>query len=263
MSVKNKLNKEVWIKKEYYQIAKKGLDESSHEGMRILKDLATQANTILDLGCGEGSRLNKLSGRSSMVGVDFSQTAIELAKKNYPRINFIKADLEKIPLKDNSFDLVYSAFVLEHLTNPETVLHEAIRLVKNNGKIVLIAPNYGAPNRCSPPFTGDRLMKFLSGLLADFIFFSIPKKNLNWTTVEPIATKDRYEVDWDTTIEPYANTLKIFLKAHRIKIEYLSTCWSEEVSNAKIHQKVFGFLGRLGIYPFTLWGPHLVLVCRK
>lgn len=263
MSLKNKLNEEVWTKKEYYQIAKKGLDESSHEGMRILKELASQANTILDLGCGEGSRLNELSDSSSLVGVDISQTAIELAKKNYPKINFIKADLEKIPIKDSSFDLVYAAFVLEHLTNPETVLHEAIRLVKNNGKIVLIAPNYGAPNRCSPPFKGNRVIKLFFGLLEDFNFFSISKKDLNWATVEPIATKDQYEVDWDTTVEPYANTLKLFLKAHGIKIEYLSTCWSEEASDAKIHQRLFALLAALGIYPFTMWGPHLIIVGKK
>lgn len=259
MSLKNKLNEEVWTKKEYYQIAKKGLDESSHEGMRILKDLATQVNTILDLGCGEGSRLNEFSDSSSLVGVDISQTAIEWAKKNYPKINFIKADLEKIPLKDSSFDLVYSAFVLEHLQDPVKVLKEAVRVLSKDGFLILIAPNYGAPNRCSPPYKGSRIRKTLTGFINDFLPFT---NNINnWTKVDPIT--DQYFIDSDTTLEPYIRTLMTFLESQSLKIREFTSCWSEELSNAKFHQKVFRFLGEKGLYPFLMWGPHLVVVAQK
>lgn len=260
---KRTLKQQVWIKEEYYQIAKEGLKESNHEGMRVLQNYASKVDSILDLGCGEGTRLSLLSKEINLTGVDISETAIKMAKKNYPKITFIKADLEKVPLKGGSFQLVYSAYVLEHLTNPEKVLSEAIRLLRISGFLVLIAPNYGAPNRASPPFKGSRFKKLFLGLVKDFLIFFRSGENLNWFRVKPIADNAIYEVDWDTTIEPYINTLIHFLLNHKMKIEYLTTCWSEELPNAKIHQKIFRFLGEVGMYPFLRWGPHSVVVARK
>lgn len=263
---KNKLKKEVWRSDDYYLLAKKGSMDVNHPGMIILKQLASISTKILDLGCGEGTRLNWISeGREKGVGVDISDTAVKLARKNYPKAEFIKADLEKVPLKAKSFSLVYSAYVLEHLSKPEKVLAEAIRLLIKDGLLVLIAPNYGAPNRASPPFRRSRVIKFLFGLSNDLaILFGIKKNNdLGWTKVEPIASKDKYDIDWDTTIEPYIGSLIQFLKARQMIIKEFTSCWSEELKSAKIHQIALRFLGELGIYPFTLWGPHLVIVAQK
>ena len=266
MYSKNKLRQDVWRNESYYLAARKGSLDIDHPGMRILKRLSQKASSILDLGCGEGSRLNYLFSKNrKIVGIDISDTAIELAKKVYPKIKFIKADLERVPLKEKSFDLVYSAYVLEHLSKPSKVLSEAIRLTSDKGFLVLIGPNYGAPNRASPPFKGSRVIKFLFGLKNDLaILFGIKMKDdLGWRRVEPIASKDKYDIDWDTTIEPYIGSLIQFLKARQMTIEEFTSCWSEELKKAKIHQIVLRFLGNLGIYPFTLWGPHLVIVTQK
>lgn len=253
---------EVWKNDKYYDVAHKGSLDIKHPGMKILFNLSLKANNILDMGCGEGSRLNKLSGKKK-IGVDISSTAIKIAKKKYPELNFFVYDLEKLPLKDESFDLVYSAYVLEHLSNPEKVLAEAIRLVSKNGFLVLIAPNYGAPNRCSPPFVGSRVNKFIKGILNDLIIIFNRKKILSWNHVYPIANKQNYCIDWDTTVEPYINTLLSFLKSKNMKIVKYSSCWPEELKNAKFHQTYFRFFGELGIYPFSMWGPHLVIVATK
>lgn len=263
MNIKHKLASEVWKSDKYFHLAKKGSIDVNHPGMRILQSLAHKANNILDLGCGEGSRLNLiLSKRQMGTGVDISQNALDMGKKNYPKITFIKADLENIPLESESFDIVYSAYVLEHLTHPEKVLDEAIRLISPNGCLVLIAPNYGAPNRSSPPFKSSRIQKFFKGILDDFLNTSI-KKGLGWRKVEPIANKENYDVDWDTTIEPYLGSLINYVKSQGLKIETVNSCWSEELPDAKIYQKAFRKLGEWGIYPFNLWGPHLVIVARR
>lgn len=261
---KNKLKKEVWRSDNYYLLAKKGSLDVRHPGVKILLKFAIRASKILDLGCGEGTRLNFLSaGKEQAVGVDISSTAIKLARKSYPKLRFIKADLENIPLKDQSFDLVYSAYVLEHLTEPAKVLDEAIRLTASNGFLILIAPNYGAPNRASPPFKGSRLLKFIKVFLDDLIFTFKRNNNLNWFKVKPIVTSNNYDIDWDTVIEPYIGSLLQFLKGRKMTIERFMTCWSEELPNAKIHQLIFRFLGELEVYPFTIWGPHLVVVAQK
>lgn len=260
MDSKHKLISGVWRSDVYYQMAKKGSLDTDHPGMIILKQLSQNANRILDLGCGEGSRLNILAkGKKEGTGADISKTAIDLAKKTYPQLNFIKSDLEKIPLKDKRFDLIYSAYVIEHLSNPVKVLSEAIRLLSIGGFLVLIAPNYGAPTRCSPPFKGSRVRKLISGFLNDFLHFSDDIKR--WTRVEPLL--DKYYIDSDTTIEPYIRSLMIFLENRGLKVKEFTSCWSEELKSAKFHHAIFRFLGEMGLYPFSMWGPHLVVVAQK
>ena len=256
---KKHLRETVWTKDEYYRIAHKGSLDVNHPGMKVLLKLTHHADSILDLGCGEGTRLNLLVSRGRGVGIDISSKAISLAKKKYPNFDFRVGDLEKLPFENNSFDLVYSAFVFEHLDNPEKVMKEAIRVLTPGGKFVVIAPNYGAPNRASPPFKGNRLVKLIVG----FIKNMLPRKSLGWEKVRPIATGGAYEIDWDTTIEPYLGSLMNFLKSLQMKIISYDSCWKEELRGAGYLQRLFRFLGEKGVYPFNLWGPHLVLVVQK
>ncbi len=252
----------VWESRKYYEFAKKGSQERKHFGMRVLKILSKNSNKILDLGCGEGTRLAYLAKGKEGVGVDISSTAITLARKSYPHLKFIKKDLTKLPFDDNSFDLVYSAFVLEHTSNPEEVVNEAVRVTKDKGFLVFIAPNYGAPNRASPPFKGSRILKFLKGVLYDFNFLQMGKK-LHWNKVEPIQEENMYQPDYDTTCEPYIGSLAYFLERKGLSIKTISSCWEEELANAKLHQRVFRFLANLNLYPFVFWGPHLVVAAQK
>jgi|SRR3989344_966384 len=261
--IKRKLTNGIWRSDIYYKMANKGSLDKNHFGMRILQNLVPKSGKILDFGCGDGTRLNLLTRKKGGTGLDISEKAIKIAKNNYPNLKFIQSDLEDVPLDDNSFDLVYSAFVLEHLNNPERVIEEALRLLTENGSLVLIAPNYGAPNRCSPPFKGSRIRKLIFGLARDFIGLFGLNSNLDWKKVNPIVTDTNYHIDCDTTIEPYLGSLFFYMKNLKLKIQIYSSCWTEEIENAKIHQKFFRFLGERGIYPFNFWGPHLVLLVQK
>ena len=259
---KNKLKK-IWGSKKYLDLSRKGSMDNNHPGMVILKKLVKNADSVLDLGCGSGTRLNYLTdnGRIPGLGVDISEKAIEKATKSFPKLKFVKADLENLPLKKNDFDLVYSAFVLEHLDDPEKIIEEAIRVLKPNGKLAFIAPNFGAPNRASPSFKGSRPKKLIKGFLKDMFF--IKDKGLNWDKVKPLSITGKYELDWDTTVEPYILSLLNYLNYKEMRIVKYSSCWSEELPNAKFLQKLFSFLGKIKIYPFSMWGPHLVVVSRK
>lgn len=257
------LKQEVWRSEAYFLLAKKGSLDINNIGMETLYQYAMKAEGILDLGCGEGTRLNwLLTKKQKGVGVDISSKALEMGRKSYAKIKFIQADLEEIPLKDTSFELVYSAFVFEHLTDPVKALNEAIRLTTKKGWLILLAPNYGAPNRASPPFKGSRTKKLVGGFIRDFLDL-IDAKRLKWNRVVPISDKYHHEMDWDTTVEPYLGNLLYHLKSLGLEIEQYSSCWSEELPGAKSHQKLFKFLGERGVYPFNLWGPHLLAVARK
>lgn len=245
--------------KKYYSIAHEGSDDTSHPAMKLLKNIAGEVDKVLDLGCGEGTRLNHVIPNGKIgYGIDISSIAIDAAKKKYPH-HFQVGNLEKLPYKDSSFDLVYSAYVFEHLDNPEKVIKEGLRVLKKGGYFLVVCPNYGSPNRASPPFWGNRISKLIKGYYDDIFH----PKNLDWKKVNPIATESQYEIDWDTTIEPYLGSLERYLSNKGLKIVYSSSCWEREERKVKYLQRVIRLLGERNIYPFNKWGPHLLIVAKK
>ena len=93
-------------------------------------DLLRDANkdkikTILDVGCGEGTNtyfLAKEFPNAKVVGIDFSETGIECAKKIYQSDNLVyRHDVESIHL-ENKYDLVTCFEVLEHVEKWEPFL---------------------------------------------------------------------------------------------------------------------------------------------
>ena len=74
---------------------------------------------ILEVGSGSGSDSVFLAKKGAKVTtLDFSKNAIKsaqkIAKQHKVKIKTINADCQKIPIKDNSFDLVFSVGLIEH-----------------------------------------------------------------------------------------------------------------------------------------------------
>lgn len=116
------------------------IDNFYNELFKILR--RTKSNKVLDAGCGEGITLNRIQQLKlgkQLEGVDFSQDAIEIGKKTFPKLKLKQADIYKLPYKDNAFDLVLCNEVLEHLENPQEALKELIRV--SNKYLLLSVPN--------------------------------------------------------------------------------------------------------------------------
>lgn len=97
---------------------------------------------ILDVGCGEGftlKKLHELKIGDKLSGIDYSEDAIGLGKKAYPYLDLKRADIYKLPFKDNSFDLIICTEVLEHLEKPQEALKEIERI--GSKYFVLSVPN--------------------------------------------------------------------------------------------------------------------------
>jgi SAM-dependent methyltransferase len=98
-------------------------------------------NNILDVGCGRGEFINGFSKCGLEVfGIDQSDTA----KKNYNNINFKSCDLmkEKIPFDDKHFDIIFSKSLVEHFYYPEKIFQEMYRVLKDDGVIVTMTPDW-------------------------------------------------------------------------------------------------------------------------
>lgn len=94
---------------------------------------------MLDAGCGHSSVLeDQYKKCGSVIGVDLDEEGL---KRNNLIQRKIKADLTDVPLESNRVDIYSSAWVLEHIENPEPFVKEVSRLVKTGGYFVFIAPN--------------------------------------------------------------------------------------------------------------------------
>jgi ubiquinone/menaquinone biosynthesis C-methylase UbiE len=244
---------------DYYATAKTASQQiSGHPGLEFLRAKIQPEMRILDVGCGEGTRLQTLTaGRPGGFGIDVNPAAVRLAKRRYPGHRFLVGRAEQLPFRRNSFDLVYTAFAIEHCQFPEKFLTEMLRVVRPGGRIVVLAPNFGAPNRRSPVSLTSPATKLVQGLIKDLW----PPPALDWEQVVP---KDTYEnIDDDTTFEPYVGSLIRFLRRRGLQIEIASSLWELEPPPQKLHHRLFLALGKSGLPPFRFWGPQLFVSALK
>ena len=117
---------------------------------------------VLDLGCGhrglDGDDTNCVEG-AEVVGLEPDMDAL---RANRVLSHRVRAAGESLPFGDASFDLVASAWVLEHLDNPGLVFSEIARVLRPRGRFVFLTPNAwnynvwmirAVPNRLHHTFT--------------------------------------------------------------------------------------------------------------
>jgi len=96
-----------------------------------------RGDRVLDIGCDEGVLLQMLRPTGANVyGIDINPDAVSTAA--LPGIR--KGSAEAIPFPGRTFDLCIASHVIEHLQSPQSLFKEASRVLKHNGKLVLVYP---------------------------------------------------------------------------------------------------------------------------
>ena len=108
--------------------------------------------TVLDIGAGGGGKtvFYALNGAKKVIGIDIEEGFIAEAKQFAEKMHAENTDFkvenaEKTSFKENSFDICVMNDVFEHLSNPEKVLKEVHRILKNGGKVFINSPPYYHP----------------------------------------------------------------------------------------------------------------------
>jgi 2-polyprenyl-3-methyl-5-hydroxy-6-metoxy-1,4-benzoquinol methylase len=95
---------------------------------------------LLEIGCGSGHQLEFLRQLGWQVeGLDLDPTAVEIASSRGLAIHLGSLKEQKFP--DRSFDAVVSSHVIEHVHDPTGLLAECRRILRPDGKLVIITPN--------------------------------------------------------------------------------------------------------------------------
>lgn len=125
---------------------------------------------VLDIGCGVVPLCNYVSLKGhDVIALDPIKSDIDFLIKNdmnqfyNSNVQYIHGYGEKLPFEDNSFDVVYSVSVMEHIAsgNDLIVLSEMLRVLKVGGKLIIttdVMPNDGISYRkYTYPFTSETL----------------------------------------------------------------------------------------------------------
>jgi 2-polyprenyl-6-hydroxyphenyl methylase/3-demethylubiquinone-9 3-methyltransferase len=91
---------------------------------------------LVDLGCGAGllaPHVATLGYRH--VGIDLVRASLTLAGEH--GVSPVRADVHRLPLHDESVDVVSAGEILEHVPDPSTVVSEACRVLRPGGLLVL------------------------------------------------------------------------------------------------------------------------------
>lgn len=113
-------------------------------GKKLRSILDKKDSVVLDVACGTGDLSVELqtNARAKIIGTDFCRPMLEIAAEKNAKENFsipyLEADALSLPFADRSFDAVTIAFGLRNLANWKDGLSELLRILKPDGKLVVL-----------------------------------------------------------------------------------------------------------------------------
>ncbi len=129
-----------------------------------------RTDDVLDVACGTGdlSEAFALARPASVLGVDFTEPMLEIAKakaaqrrrpEGQPKPTFQHADAMALPFEKRSFDIVSIAFGIRNVTDPAKALTEFRRVMRPGGRLLIL--EFSRPR--------NPVLRFLNGIYCNRI----------------------------------------------------------------------------------------------
>jgi len=120
------------------------LDDTRLEWLSI-----PQGGVALDIGCGPGNVTAALANAAGpdglALGIDLSVPMLVRAvrAKSGPRVGYLRADAQRLPLRDNTVNAAVSIATLQPIPEPHAALTEITRVLRPGGRLVVAVPTAG------------------------------------------------------------------------------------------------------------------------
>ena len=156
------INRQYWKNRNryYYADQEKYFRFLVHEGL-----------SILELGCGTGELLNTLKPRRG-VGIDFSRKMLDIAKKQYPNLEFKLADIEEIEGWGETFDVLIMSDVVGHLMDIQETFRRLHEFCRPDTRLIISYYN----------FLWEPILK-----MGELLGMKMPQHYQNWLSLEDIC----------------------------------------------------------------------------
>lgn len=157
------------------------------------KKINFKEGKFLELGCGKGGySLSFIKEVNDFSAADISVPKLILEQNK--EINFIQFDFEEnFLIKNEIYDTIFCASVIEHIKNKNNFLREIKRILKNDGKLILTFPPFYTPvgGHVFKPFHyfGEKIACKLTSLFKNHHAISYEKAYGSWG-LYPLKLKD-------------------------------------------------------------------------
>ncbi len=125
-----------------------GTDAAEQERLRKLNELTNPPflnflqlsphDYVLEVGSGLGilaSQAAEIAAHGRVVGIEYSPQQLAKVSVGRPNLEFIRGDAHALPFADNTFDVVYCRYLLEHVADAQSVVREMYRVLKPGGRV--------------------------------------------------------------------------------------------------------------------------------
>ncbi len=118
---------------------------------KAVKKIDNQVESLLDVATGTGDlaiEIIKQKKAKQIMAIDLSQNMLDIAKQKMAQRNlldkiiFQQANCQNLPFKDESFDVICSAFGVRNFANLDKGLQEMYRVLKKDGKLIILELAY-------------------------------------------------------------------------------------------------------------------------
>lgn len=197
-----------------------GLKNSQYAYSQILSGAVNENIDWLDLGCGHqllpewmpdwrAKQAGIVRAARSVTGIDMDEQAIRGHKDISNRV---VGDIQRLPFRDASFDLVTANVVVEHVAHPDLLLEEVRRVLRPGGAFLFHTPNFlgyaSLLAACIPQIVKNKLAAWLQGRKEEDVYPTFYRINTQ-AKIKSYAERAHFAVADLQLVESSAQTYMI------------------------------------------------------